>query len=313
MRHDRYKMHGCQTYALCDTNSQLQLKDADKPKETSVVDFVPPPSNNHNSLYDDIDNWSDETVLSKGNAQIDPAQSFPDPNDVEEPVFNDQSRDINAPPTPLYKRAEYEHGIHLTNRRYKYKIKTEPTKAEKAKQKTERVDMIAEDKHSKKREKIDKRNPERTEVLRPLSHYLELHASPPKATKSTSIPCYFWFFIIVFSIVVNIDNWFVLFLIIIDINYFRFRSFLDNHFLFTTTLFRFRHDHIDTRWQGCRQEVNRLGHGILVLCYHLDPLRLQYLDNGTVSSSRFEHSDTTLGNKTQPFAQCQRDLLRRFK
>jgi hypothetical protein len=220
-----------------DTNSQLQLKDADKPSNTSLSDFVPPPpptpfedesaspnhtffrprqtprrfqiddydstSSHHDSIQpathhdsippathhdsippathhtDDIDNvstWSDisEPTLTFGNI-------YRDPNEVEPAVFHDQSQEIRT--TPILKNV-YEKNIKNANRRINYKIKTEPKRVEKAKEKGERHHMLQEDKYSKKREKNDEKYPERADFLRPLAFYIN-QPPPPKPPSPT--------------------------------------------------------------------------------------------------------------------------------
>jgi hypothetical protein len=161
-----------------ETNSQLQLKDADKPTSTSLHDFVPPPpppqfehdeqsSYHHqdNDVRDDISDVSARTNKHHSNylnlSHLYPGEhhtenfynpQFPDHSRVEQPEFHDQSKDINTP-NRIMQRIEYERQMKLANRRAQYSERVAPAKAAKAEQKAQMKQEKAEQQAKQKQEK----------------------------------------------------------------------------------------------------------------------------------------------------------------
>jgi hypothetical protein len=158
-----------------ETNSQLQLKDADKPTPASLHGFVPPPplpqfehdeqsSYHHqgNDARDDMSDVSARTNRHHSNylnlSHLYPGEhhtenfynplNFHDHSTVKEPEFHDQSQDINKP-NSLMERIEYERQMKLANRRAQYSERVAPTKAAKAEQKQEKEEQKAQMKQEK--------------------------------------------------------------------------------------------------------------------------------------------------------------------
>ena len=169
-----------------ETNSQLQLKDADKPKSTAIRDFdtLPPlPQFEHdeqsyhhqplsgdstqgvrqdNDARDDMSDVSARTNRHHSNylnlSHLYPGEhhtenfynplNFHDHSTVKEPEFHDQSKDINKP-NDLMERIEYERQMKLANRRAQYSERVAPTKAAKAEQKQEKEEQKAQMKQEK--------------------------------------------------------------------------------------------------------------------------------------------------------------------
>ena len=195
-----------------ETNSQLQLKDADKPKSTAIRDFdtLPPlpqfehdeqsSYHHHNDARDDMSDVSARTNRHHSNylnlSSLYPDQhqtenfynplNFHDHSTVKEPEFHDQSREIHEP-APTITRAEYEHQIKLQGRRVNYAEKAAPHKEAKAQQKQTKNEQITQQKQEKA-EQTAKLKQEKEEQKAQMKQEKAEQVAKAKEQKASSIP-----------------------------------------------------------------------------------------------------------------------------